>query len=130
MAKQTFLLLLNFILLACDPGHTVILRNDTKEERKIEVVLADERKLSALDSIDIVDSLKRNTISITKDARRRSYSISLEPGKVAVLQQGIGSPDLTERVIVDNLDTIELGKDKRVNFKKEGVSTTVTIEIK
>jgi hypothetical protein len=116
--------------MSCDPGYAVIASNRSTGERKVEVVMTDNRRFQAIDSIFIIDSPSGFKVPIKKDKSRLSYFFTLKRGKDAILQQGIGAPDLTEKVIVQSSDTIYLNNDKRVNIKKDGRSTSVTVEIK
>ena len=121
-----------FVLSSCDPGHVVILSNQSLEDKNIKVIVTDKHKIHYLDSIAIIDSvnaLGRLMIAISKDSNANSYSFTLEKRKNAVLQQGIGGPDLTEKIIVDFTDTISLIKDKRITTKKEGISTAMTVRL-
>lgn len=119
-----------FTLMSCDPGYSVVAANRSSGERKIEVVMTDTRRFHALESIFIIESPQGVKVSIDKNVNRLSYSFILEKGKDAIIQQGIGAPDFTENIIVENKDTFFLKNDSRVNIKKEGISTSVTIEIK
>ena len=132
MTRRISVLILLFFLSSCDPGHVVILSNQSLKDKEIRVIVADKRKIILLDSIAIIDSEnapKRFMIAPLKDSTTNSYFFTLHKGKCAILQQGIGSPDLTEKIIVDHSDTILLTNDKRIIKKKEGISTSITVQL-
>ena len=129
MFKFLSILILLVTLSSCDPGFSVVLSNKSMKERNIKVITVNEQKLTYLDSISIVDSRAQFKIPVLRNKNERSYAFALQPGKEAILQGGIGGPDLREKVIVDGTDTILLKGDKRVHIKKHWLGTAVTIMI-
>lgn len=129
MIKLIALLMFMVSLSSCDPGFAVVIQNKSGDVRHIEVLATNERKFDYLDSISIIDSPLRVNIPVLINRSKLSYSFPLEEGNEAVLQQGIGGPDLNERIVIDKTDTILLNKDKRVQIKKYGMSTSVKVEL-
>jgi hypothetical protein len=129
MFRLSILLILLSLLYSCDPGYAVVLQNNSTKDRNIKVITTDGYKFTYRDSVSILDSIKRIEIPAFKNSNELSYTFTLESGKEAVLQQGIGGPDLTEKVVIENADTIHLDSDKRVHTKKYGMSTAVRVTI-
>jgi hypothetical protein len=132
MTRLLAVLILLFILSSCDPGYVVVLSNQSLKDKDIRVIVADKRKIILLDSIAIIDSEnapKRFMLAPLKDATTNSYFFTLHKGKCAILQQGIGGPDLSEKIIIDHSDTILLSNYKRIIKKKQGLSTSITVKL-
>lgn len=130
MRRLVLFFSLLLILSSCDPGYVVILNNQSSKDKSIKVLLVNATKLEYMDSIPLIDSLgtlEKLKIPVCKASNSNSYTFILSKGKRAVLQQGIGGPDLREKVIVDLSDTILLNNDIRVKKEKHGISTSVTI---
>jgi hypothetical protein len=129
MIKLIVLLIFVVLLTSCDPGFSVVMQNNSGVPKNIEVLPANKRKLDYVDSMDILDSSLRVKIPVVINRNKLSYSFMLEQGKKAILQQGIGGPDLDEIIVINKTDTILLKKDKRVIIKKHGISTSVKVEL-
>ena len=132
MPRLLSIFLILIALSSCDPGYSVILSNQSLTDKNITVKVTNMNKIQYLDSIAIIDSvngIERLMVRISKDTNANSYSFTLEKGKTAVLQQGIGGPDLSEKIIVDLRDTILLSGDRRVIQKREGISTLITVRL-
>ena len=116
-------------LCSCDPGHAVVISNHSTDSKHVAVVLTNKRRFQALDSITIVDSPNRYQISVLKDVSTHSYSFILEKGTDAILQQGIGAPDLSDKIIINNNDTIALDNKDKVRIQKQGISTLIKVDL-
>lgn len=130
MHRRVLFFSLLLIFSSCDPGYVVILNNQSSKDKSIKVILNNVTKLKHIDSIPFIDSsdtFEKLKIPVLKDTNSNSYTFTLDKGKKAVLQQGIGGPDLDEKIIVDLFDTILLKTDKRVIKEKHGMSKSVTI---
>ncbi|HRN56801.1 MAG TPA: hypothetical protein PLL71_10135 [Agriterribacter sp.] len=130
MYRQVLLFSLLLIFSSCDPGYVVVLSNQSSKDKSIEVVLNKATNLKYKDSIPSIDSLgsfEKLKIPVSKDTKSNSYTFTLDKGKKAVLQQGIGRPDLDEKVIVDLTDTILLNIDTRIKIERHGISTSMAI---
>ena len=122
MTRLFTLLFILFALSSCDPGYSVNLINQTDGDRNIKVIVTNEYKIKLMDSILIYEPpFPIVSVKIFKDLKQMSYTFILEKGKTAILQRGIGGPDLTEKIIIENTDTINMKSDKRVKIKKQNV---------
>lgn len=130
MTKAISFLFLLFLLSSCDPGYVVILRNQSIKDKNITVI--NDRRAQSTDSIALTGSLDKQgvaKITVFKDTNKNSYSFLLGKGKNAVLYQGIGGPDLSEKLVIDSSDTLALNGDKRVIITRQGMRGT-TVDIK
>ncbi len=140
MFRQLLLLLaISMTLISCDPGFAVILNNNSAKERYVTVSKVPRQELASRDSMTIGDTshldffsdkTKRQNIVLTrKDTLNNSYSFVLGKGKRALLQGGMGGPDLNQKLEIDNYDTISLKQDKRTIMHKKFMYTFVSTTI-
>ena len=138
MTKILTLFFFILFLTSCDPGFGIVLTNESNRIRQVKVVKAKKNKLRYTDSIAIFynsgqyfygDSLLKKTL-IIKDTSENLYSFHLDKGNKALLEADVGFPNMSQKIIVDNIDTIFLKTDKRVKIKKKGFSTEVTVTIR
>ena len=140
MLRQLLLLLaITLILVSCDPGFAVILNNNSDKDKNVTVSKVPRQELLDKDSIAIADTsqmdfysgnIKRQNIFLSKkDTLNNSYSFVLGKGKRALIQGGMGWPDLNQKIIVDKFDTISLKQDKRTVIRKKVMYTSVITTI-
>jgi len=137
MARFILFALISGMLYSCDPGYIVILSNKSPTDRHISVINVNQNRLLYTDSIFVTDTsvldpfLNTASKQATKIEKTSSdsYSFVLEKGKEAILQNGLGGPDLREKIIVDRGDTILMKKDKRSVMKRKFMSTSVRVTI-
>jgi hypothetical protein len=132
-------LAVSLTLTSCDPGFAVILNNNSDKERNVTVNNISRQELSNKDSMVIADTssldffsdkIKRQKILLaSKDTVNNSYSFTLEKGKRALLQGGVGWPNFSQIIVIDNQDTILLRKDKRTLTRKKFMYTLVSTTI-
>ena len=126
MGRYILFVLISGTLYSCDPGYMVVLDNKSQTDKHISVINVDQNKLLYTESIIITDTsgpdpflntAPKQGVTIEKTSSV-SYSFVLEKGREAILQDGLGGPDLREKIIVDHGDTISLTKDKRSVIKR------------
>ena len=136
MTRFILLALLLGLLASCDPGFMVVLTNKSSNDKYVEVIDVNKERVQFMDSIFVADT-SRGFFSnqtarqprIVKKTSENSYSFTLEKGKEALLQNGIGGPDLNQKIIVDINDTIFLNNDKRSVIKRKFMSTSVRVSV-
>jgi len=68
--------------------------------------------------------------NVVNNGRSSSYSFTLEKGKQVWLQHGTGFPDRSQKIVVNDSNTILLRKkEKRVAVKRSFMSTAVNIKV-
>lgn len=126
------------MLCSCDPGYSVILSNKSQTARHIKVIDVNENKVLSTDSISVADTsdqefftaaAPKEIVKVEKTSSD-SYTFILEKGKEALLQNGIGGPNLNEKIIVEESDTFWLNKDKRSVIKRKFMYTSVRVTIR
>lgn len=139
MKTKTWVLLISLsFLYSCEPYYDVVLTNNSGKTRCVKFIGSDEYKIEKSDSITIAESPsslnspeKRVSKEILiKDMINHSFTFYLDSGQSARLQSGIGFPDMNQRVVIDNSDTILLKTDRRIkrkrpNFKNNRIIITV-----
>ena len=116
---------------SCSPVYSIVLNNQSAIEKNIKVMVTDRKKLYNTDSVLISRLGKDRTIPLVKDSDNLSFSFLLQKGDDAIIQQGSGGPDMKEKIVIDNTDTIHLQQpDSRVTITKKSLSTSVVINIK
>jgi hypothetical protein len=137
MARFISVVLISGMLYSCDPGYIVVLDNKSQTDKYISVINVNQNKLLYTESIIITDTsgpdpflntTPKQGVTIEKTSSA-SYSFVLEKGREAILQNGLGGPDLREKIIVDRGDTISLTKDKRSVIKRGFMYTAVKATI-
>ena len=138
MARFILFVLISGMLYSCDPGYNVILSNKSQTARHIKVIDVNENKVLSTDSISVADTsdqefftgaTPKEIVNVEKTSSD-SYTFILEKGKEALLQNGIGGPNLNEKIIVEESDTIWLNKDKRSVIKRKFMYTSVRVTIR
>ena len=125
---------------SCDPGYAVILYNRSNEAKQFQVIKPSYYEKSVMhinDSLlikDISESkddsrLKKEMILIVKDTINNSFSFTLEKNKSTIVEKGIGWPDVKQKIIINNRDTILLNNDKRVTIKKKLTYSNINISV-
>ena len=138
MIRLILLALVLEMLCSCDPGYSVILSNKSQTARRIKVIDVNANKVLSTDSISVADTsdqefftgaTPKEFVNVEKTSSD-SYAFILEKGKEALLQNGIGGPNLNEKIIVEESDTIWLNKDKRSVIKRKFMYTSVRVTIR
>jgi len=139
MARLISLLSILICFASCDPGFSVVLSNNSQADKNITVLVNDKYPFRLRDSVLITDTLvsffepyKSHVTNIVTHPSQagNAYSFQLEKGKKVLLQNGIGGPDLSQRIVVNNTDSISLSKkEKRVLIKRKFMYTTVNIKV-
>ena len=120
------------LLISCDPGYAVKIENYSASSKNILVITppTDTLTLKYKDSIHIIYQDSGYKIALQKDFNNHSYTFVLDKNKTAILNQGIGFPDLNQTLVINSNDTIHLKDKKRVNIKRSFMSTSIIIQIK
>jgi len=138
MTKQLLsLFAITLILTSCDPGFAVVLNNNSNKERNVTVSRVSKHELLEKDSIaisdtsqlDVLATRNRQKILVAKDTLHNSYSFVLGSGKRALLDRDIGGPDIRQKIIIDQHDTIALRRDKRTKIHRQFMYTLVSTTI-
>ncbi|MFT3679374.1 MAG: hypothetical protein QM791_03825 [Ferruginibacter sp.] len=133
----TLLLLLSFIY-SCDPGYSIILSNNANEKQEVKVIgkyhtlINDSVKTTDISGSSFFSEKNKFTnIPITgKDTTENSYTFFLDQGQRALIGYGMGVPNMKQKMIIVNNDTIDFRKDNRVTRKQEFLSTTLLVDTK
>jgi hypothetical protein len=114
----------------------VVLTNKSSNDKYVKVIDVNKERVQFMDSIFVADTsigfFSNQTVRqprTIKKTSENSYSFTLEKGKEALLQNGIGGPDLNQKIIVDFNDTIFLKNDKRSVIKRKFMSTSVRVSV-
>jgi hypothetical protein len=136
MTRFILLALLLEMLGSCDPGFMVVLTNKSSNDKAVKVIDENKERVQFMDSISIADTGRGFFSNTTlrqpravKKTSENSYSFILEKGKEALLQNGIGGPDLNQKIIVNLNDTIFLNQDKRSVIKRKFMYTSVRVSV-
>jgi len=135
MSCFTLIIVLAEMLCSCDPGYSVILTNRSQVDRDVKVTAVNKDQLHLIDSISVADTSGEGFFSnmtakqrlAVKKTSNDSYSFVLAGGKEALLQSGIGGPDLNQNIIIDINDTILLRHDRRSVIKRKFMYTSVKV---
>ena len=139
MLKFIVVFFISLFLISCDPGFAVVLSNNSNTTRVRKIIETNKYKVARIDSIRMADSSKNTfferdipiaTPVIAKDTTANTYSFILEKGKKALIQHGMGGPDMSQKIIVATADTIAIQKkESRVKIKRRLMSTSVHITV-
>ena len=126
-------------LISCDPGFSVVLSNNSNTTRTVKIVETNRNKVARTDSIPMANNSKNSFFErgtagmipvISKDTTANTYLFVLEKGKKALIQFGMGGPDMSQKIVVANADTISIHKkEPRVKIKRRLLSTSVHINV-
>ena len=113
---------------SCDPFHSLVVSNASKEDKRIQIVLPPEaynafplRDSLLFESQDKKDNIPTKTVKrpVNQDSLTKSYSFVLPSNQNAILESGFGArPILNQKIIIDNTDTI-IVKPKAKRVKKK-----------
>ena len=136
MTRFILLAFLLELLASCDPGFMVILTNKSSNDKYVKIIDVNKERVQFMDSISVADTsvgfFSNQTVRQARTVKKtseNSYTFTLEKGKEALLQNGIGRPDLNQKIIVDLNDTIFLNNDKRSVIKRKFMSTSVRVSV-
>lgn len=126
-------------LISCDPGFSIVVSNNSNAGKKVKVINSDKYFLPDSNFLEISNLLKGDFYVsgsenariplLAKDTIEYSYSFFLDSGKTALLKAGTGGPDLSQRIITMDYDTIYFRKDQRVQLKKKFLFSTLKFHI-
>ena len=129
-----------FLLQSCCAYHTVMLKNNSGDDRLVTLrghryygyVPKDYFWLTDLSSRRYRSKTGQKLQSVTVDSAACTYSFILPKNTKLIVQYGIGFPDFEQQVIVDNSDTIRLRNDPRatLKFRRIDYTFTVTVDIR
>ena len=119
--KLAMLFLLLCACASCDPFHSLVIDNKTRDQKHIEVVEMKIINVSGIrDSIRIYrDALKDEfqfsaMTSVKKNVEKNSYSFYLDSGMQVTAEMGFGSRPIARKIIVNATDTFTVnGKMKK-----------------
>jgi hypothetical protein len=110
-------LILTAQLFSCDPGHAVILQNNSIEEIEVKILNNPPLTPEYKSVIFIEDSITTNfdqdaeLIEITMDSLEYTRAFNLLPSQSAMFDYGITALDLKQKLVINELDTLGF-KDK------------------
>ena len=115
------ILFTGFFIEGCDPGYAFIVSNKTANTISIQII-DPNRSLEHRDSIMVYDTLisefSGNNIKrkapVNKDNFNNSYSFMLSKYEDALVEYGIGSLRLNQKIIIDEKDTLLLEDQPRL----------------
>ncbi|MFZ1677678.1 MAG: hypothetical protein WAT91_10420 [Saprospiraceae bacterium] len=107
-------------LFSCDPGHAVILQNNSNKEIKIKILNKPPLTPEYKSVIFIEDSITTNfdqdakMIEITMDSLEYTREFNLLPSQSAMFDYGISDLDLKQKVVIDEKDTLGFKNKNRL----------------
>jgi hypothetical protein len=102
-------------LTACDPFHSLVVSNDSKQDKSIQIVMPDEvyNSFGLRDSLLFESNEKKGNVQtktvkrpVTKDSLTKSYSFVLPSQQNAIIEFGLGARPIKQKIIIDNTDTV------------------------
>jgi hypothetical protein len=132
---KTILLLAGCLccMAACDPGFGVHLTNNSPADVRVQVIETRKEIFARLIPLMAAGNQGpyRDTVWSTIDSTGSGFVFGfvLKQGLGAILQRGIGGPNMQQKIVINEADTINLMTDKRVKRKRRWVSTFVSITV-
>ena len=126
MNRKNLILLLPLALGACCAGHSLVLDNNSGQDQQVTVLerptgYCARKGVVSITAADEKKFIKKNTQNIDFtliDSSLHAYAFILPKGKKALLQNGIGFPDMDQVLILNHSDTISLRSDRRVTVNQ------------
>ncbi len=113
------------IFCSCCAGHSVTLSNNSDKDRIVKIIEDGYSTRPFKNYVETNDITRKNfsrkkaeRIQFTSDSVGSSYSFLLGKGQKALIQSGLGFPDMNQKIVINNSDTISLRHDRRIKVKK------------
>ena len=101
------------IFCSCDPGHAVILQNNSDSHQSIRVVRDKRPNLHSKsigflrDSLTTIFDDNAREVLFTLDSSTGDFVFELDPNQSMMFNYGITGLDLEKKLILNNVDTLD-----------------------
>ena len=124
--RITICIILLGIFCSCDPGHGIILQNNSADNVEVRVINSTPYNSKLRSIILIADSLTTSfgheaiSFEVPIDSIDNSRTFELKANRSAMFDYGINHLDTKQRLVINTTDTLTFKEKKRL--RKEGTS--------